>query len=331
MTAHDTLDDALPRDRFWPLPSPRGPGGEGRRTGVEVEFAGLTEREAADVVARLWGGTVAERAPHVFEVAGTEIGTVKIELDTALKARAETELADTLLDLSREVVPVEIVTEPLPAERLPEMDRLMKALESAGAEGTRDGVLYAFGIHLNTEVAARDAGFVVPVVRAFALIEQWLRRAEPPDLSRRVLPFIDPWPRDFVDRCAGDGADWTLEDLRDTYLDLVASRDHGLDLLPLLEELFPDEVRAALPDGAAKGGRPTWHYRLPETGLGAADWSIAWEWNRWVLVERVAADGRLLGALSDAWTRHRSALTTLRPDWAPEVARLLGEADLWHA
>lgn len=324
------LAGTIPRDAFWNLPSPRRSDGAARRTGVEIEFSGMTEQAAATVVEALWGGAIAERAPHVFEITGTRIGCVRVELDTAWKDKAESALADKLLDLSREVIPVEIVTPPLPAGDLPEIDRLMGALENAGALGSRDGVLLAFGVHLNPEVAAKTAEFIVPVVRAFAFIEQWLRASDPPDLSRRLLPFVDPWPRAFVDRCAEAGAGWGLDALCETYLGLVASRNHGLDLLPLLEQIFPDRVRAALPVGQAKGGRPTWHYRLPETGLGTKGWSIAYEWNRWVLVERVAADADLLGELADAWRHHRSSLTTLRPDWAAEVERLLGKPGLWQ-
>ncbi|WP_372922899.1 amidoligase family protein [Roseovarius sp.] len=324
------LADGIPRDTFWKLPSPQKHDGLARLTGVEIEFSGLTELEAAEVVETLWGGKITERAPHVIEVAETEKGTVRIELDTAWTNKAGSALADKLLELSREVIPVEIVTAPLLAEDLPEIDRLMGALESSGALGSQDGVLLAFGVHLNTEVASQTAAFIIPVVQAFAFIEQWLRSSDPPDVSRRVLPFIDPWPWSFVNRCAEDGAGWSLDDLCGTYLDLVRSRNHGLDLLPLLEQIFPDWVRAALPEGHAKGGRPTWHYRLPETGMGSEGWSIAYEWNRWVLVERVASDAALLSDLADAWTQHRSSLTTIRPDWAAQVEHLLRKPELWH-
>ncbi len=329
MTDAAMLAERIPRGRFWPLPQPARPDGRPRRTGVEIEFSGLTEAEATELVTGLWGGRSRRRAPHDLVVEDSAIGRVKIELDTALKDRAGTALADRLLDLSREVVPVEIVTAPLAPGDLPRIGRLMQALGAAGAQGSQDGLLLAFGIHLNPEVASETAGDIVPVVRAFGLVEDWLRAADPPDLARRVLPFIDPWPRDFADRLATAGADWGLADLRDSYLDLVPTRNHGLDLLPLLEHLFPDRVRAALPEGRPKGGRPTWHYRLPETGLGAADWSFAYEWNRWVLVERIAADAALLDDLARAFRAHRAALTSLPGDWAAEVATRLAEAELW--
>jgi len=329
MSLIDRLAERLPRDRLWPLPATTRPDGKPRRTGVEIEFSGLTEAAAAQLVARLWGGRVTERSPHVLAVEATRLGEIGIELDTALKDKADLPLADTLLDLSREVVPVEIVTPPLQPDDLAEIDGLLTALAQEGAKGSEDGLLLAFGLHLNPELAAETAGAVVPVARAFALVEQWLRAADPPDLSRRALPFIDPWPRVFVDRIADEGAEWGLDDLRDAYLELVGSRNHGLDLLPLLEHLFPERVRAALPDGAAKGGRPAWHYRLPQTGIGTPGWSFAREWNRWVLVERIAADAPLLDRLAGAWAAHRAALTSLRPNWAHDVSDILGQAEIW--
>lgn len=329
MADFETLDARLPRDRFRPLPRPAVPGGRERRIGVEIEFSGLTETAAADIVARLWGGTVARPAPHVRTVEDGRLGAIEVELDTALERRAGSGLADRLLDLSREVVPVEIVTPPLVPDDLPEIERLLGALQEAGARGSEEGVLFAFGIHLNPEVADETAEAIVPVARAFGFVEQWLRASAPPDLSRRLLPFIDPRPRGFVDRLAAEAADWGLEALRDAYSELVGSRNHGLDLLPLLAHLFPDRVRAALPEDAVKSPRPAWHYRLPRTGLGAPGWSFGCEWNRWVLVERIAADDVLLRRLGEAWTEHRSALTTIRPDWAHDVNDILAEAEIW--
>lgn len=330
MTEFEDLARRIPGDRFWPLPVPTVEGAAERRTGVEIEFSGLTEADAAALVAALWGGTVVAEGAHALTVEGGRLGEVKVELDIFLRDKAQSALADRLLDLSREVVPVEIVTAPLTMGDLPEVDRLMDRLDAAGALGSGEGVLLAFGIHLNPEVAARTADFIVPVARAYALVEHWLRASSPPDPMRRLLPFVNPWPRGFVDRIAEEGASWDLPRLRDVYLDLVGTRNHGLDLLPLLTELFPEAVRAALPSGQVKGGRPTWHYRLPETRLGGEHRSIAVEWNRWVLVERVAAEPDLLDRLAFAWAEHRAALTSFRSDWAHDVNRILAEADIWR-
>ena len=323
MADADTDLPEIPGDRFWPLPM----GGGDRKVGVEIEFAGLTEREAAARVVSSWGGRVAEAGMHALMVEGTRHGTVTVELDTALKEGVTSDLGDLLLDAAREVVPVEVVTPPLPEEALPEAGRLIEALAAAGAEGSRSGPLRAFGLHLNPEVAGETAAQIVPVARAYGLVEDVLRAEAPPDPSRRLTPFVDPWPRAFVDRLAAEGGAWRLDDLRDAYLGDVGSRNHGLDLLPLLEHLFPEAVRAALPD--AKGGRPAWHYRLPEAGLGQAGWRFAREWNRWVLVERVAVAPGLLDRLAQDWADHRADLTATRWDWGRRAGAAMAVADLW--
>jgi hypothetical protein len=57
--------------------------------------------------------------------------------------------------------------------------------------------------------------------------------------------------------------------------------------------LDADRVRSVLPNEKINA-RPTFHYRLPDARVSDPGWSIAPDWNRWVAVERVAADrGRL--------------------------------------
>jgi len=129
-----------------------------------------------------------------------------------------------------------------------------------------------------------------------ALLEDWLRQSDPLDPARRVLPFVDPWPRALVDALAG-ADDWSLADLGRVYAKHAPSRGYGLDLLPLLQDAVPDTL-ANVPADQLKGGRPTFHYRLPETRLDEVDWSLAYEWNRWWVVEQVAKDSGFIHSLA---------------------------------
>ncbi|MDX1822243.1 MAG: amidoligase family protein [Paracoccaceae bacterium] len=323
----DTLA-RIPRDMAWPLPDPHNAKGKPRLTGIEIEFAGLTESDAARLVQREWGGRLDPATAHDITIRDSTLGDVRIELDIVLRDHAGHAIADKLLDWSRAVVPVEIITAPLAHADLDRVETLITALVNAGAAGSQDGVLYGFGLHLNPEITGTDASDILPTLRAYALMEDWLRAIDPPDPSRRLLPFVDPWPQALVDALATDAAA-ELDALARTYARLSPTRNHGLDLLPLLEHLCPDTLRAAMPEGRLKGGRPTYHYRLPESRLGAPGWSLRYEWNRWVLVERVAADPALLTRLAARWTQHRRQLTSSRQDWAAQVDALLATAAIW--
>lgn len=313
--------------RFADLPVRQTAAGKPRRVGVEIELAGLGEEIVAEHAADCLGGEATETGPHEFEVRDSALGTVKVFLDTAFRDPNGSEIVDAVLEIGRSVVPVELATEPIDPADLPRLARLTERLRDAGARGTGGGPLLGLGLHLNIEVAAETAEAIVPVVRAFALLEDWLRHAQPIDLSRRLLPFVDPYPRALVDRLAGSD-DWTLDALIGTYLAESPSRNRGLDLLPLLSHLAPESVEAALPDAGAVKARPAYHYRLPDCRLDEPGWSLANEWNRWCFVERVAGDRDALAALSQAWVGHRSALTTLRTDWPHTVERVLREHDL---
>ena len=326
--ARDSVTGRVARYAFWSLPRPRRADGALRATGIEIEFAGLSVAEAGALVAREWGGCVRPLGERELKVAATRFGEIRVELDIALgDATAEKLVAGTL----GELVPVEIVTPPLRPDDLPQAEALVAALRQAGARGTRDALAFGFGVHLNPEVAAEDAGFILPVVRAFALLEDWLRAADPIDLARRILPFVAPWPRALVDRLAAEGGCWDIDDLAAAWLELTPTRNRSLDLLPLLEHLRGERVRAALGAGKTKGGRPTFHYRLPEARIDEAGWTLAYEWNRWCLVERVAARHDLLADLAEAWLAHRAAYTTVRGDWARAVEARLFEARIWDA
>ncbi|MGR3755782.1 MAG: amidoligase family protein [Tranquillimonas sp.] len=302
------------------LPRPTDATGTARRVGIEVECGGLTERELADRAASVLGGTVEPDGPYAFRVKNTRIGDLKVMLDTAFREKADSHLARLGLDWGRAVIPAELVTDPILPEDIAQVDELCRNLRAAGATGTRDGLLLGFGTHLNIAVAGLDGPSILPTVRAFALLEGWLRQRDPIDPARRLLPFVDPYPTALTDRLAADdAAGLSLGRLMDIYLDLAPSRNHALDLLPLFRHADSERVTSALAHAEQVSPRPAYHYRLPDSRLDEADWSIAYEWNRWCLVERVAADAPLLEALAAAWRSHRRQILHLGRGW-PETA-----------
>jgi hypothetical protein len=255
-------------------------------------MTGLTEREAARVVSDELGGTVVEDGPYELAVEETSLGRVRCFLDTALRKGRHHPLSRLGLEIGREVIPVEVVTPPLPPSALPRVETLREALRGAGAVGSRDGPLFSFGLHLNVEVAGDEVAHWRPVMTAFALVEDWLRLADPIDGARRLLPFVDPYPRGFDRALLGLDPGAGLGEVIDLYLRETPTRNRSLDMLPLLAHL--DAARVAAAGLGYIAARPTFHYRLPDSRVGEAGWRIAYEWNRWALVERVATDDGLV-------------------------------------
>src|SRR3546814_11000418 len=122
--------------------------GARRRVGVEIEFAGLESREAAQLVQDLYGGRIEELDPQLFEVRDTRFGTFVAELDLgpahgppgSRRAKAQGWLergARTLLgEISKGVVPTEVAAPPVPIDRPGEIDDPIAGLRRLGATGT---------------------------------------------------------------------------------------------------------------------------------------------------------------------------------------------------
>lgn len=311
---------------FAPLPQPLNAKGDQRLVGVEIELGGLPEAEVARLCAEAVGGTLKQVDSHIWHVGDSRIGRLEVYLDIFLRKAQKSKLRDLALDLGREVVPVEIVTEPLDMEGLARLDALREVLREAGALGSGAGWFFGFGLHLNIEIASEaDADIVRPLL-AYALIEDWLRTDDPIDESRRLLPFTDPYPTEFVRALIGAGPGATREHVTGLYLEHTPSRNRGLDMLPVFAQFEPDRIAAAISDKTS--ARPTFHFRLPDCRIDEAGWSIADEWRRWLTVERVAADAALLDRLARAWEDDHGLLTISRQSWAARAGRILQTAGL---
>lgn len=316
-------------NRIDDLPRPRDDDGKIRRVGIEVECGGLTEGRMARLIARHFGGQVIETGSYERKVVGSRIGDVEVLLDTEFRTDADSMLARIGLDLGRAVIPVEFVTGPVPPAAIPEIDALCRSLAGEGAFGTHEGLVLGFGLHLNVALPGTTIEDVLPTLRAFALTEDWLRAHMPLDTSRRILPFINPYPASLVDRlCAPEAEDWTMSGLTEAYLATAPSRNHALDVLPILKYFDAERVEAAVATMRHKSGRAAWHYRLPDCRIDAPDWSIAGEWARWCLVERFAADRGLIDALAARWRRYRDRTVPIPGRWASVSGEIIEASGL---
>jgi hypothetical protein len=203
----------------------------------------------------------------------------------------------------------------MPIDRLASVDRAIGMLRRAGA---REAGPAAFGLHFNPEPPRLDAETIASILKAFLLLQGWLRRESRPD---QRLDFRGDFPPSYVRRVVAADYWPDLPGLADDYLAANPTRRRDLDLLPLFLHLDERRVRARLPREKI-GMRAVLHYRLPAARVGEPGWGIAPDWNRWVAVERLAADRPRLERLAAAYRAGEGA----PPGWAETSARLAFEA-----
>ena len=291
-------------------PSTRNADGLPRRVGVEIEFMGPGVREAANALAAGFGGIVVEEDPHAVTVRGTRLGDLTIELDLrhahpqrhgrTLPVRLGRRSAALLGFALGRVVPRELITAPLPLDRLDQVDDAIAVLRRAGACGqgaVRQGSpqLGSLGLHFNVDVPDLTVGTILAHLRAFMLLDPWLRATSFATRIQRIAAPPD-FPDDYTRLVLSPDYRPDLAGFADDYLAANPSRDRALDLLPLLLHLDAQRVRRLLPREKISA-RAVFHYRLPQAHVGDEGWSIAADWNRWVAVERLAADPERLAEL----------------------------------
>ncbi len=324
--------------RFTNPPRPQTAEGAPRRVGVEIEYAKLDVQTSADLVQSLFGGEQKPHGMHRITVEGTDHGDFLVELDLRLLHRElrgttpeDDEFQRFLSDLDRELtkaagdvagllVPCEIACPAIPYSELGAVQRLMDALREKGAIGTSSSLLAAFGLQLNVELASLETEDILRHLRAYLLISDWLREEIGVNIKRRLATFIDPFPARYIEMVVDPDYRPGLPRLIDDYIEANPTRYKELDLLPLFAELDEERVRAKLPD-AKINARPAFHYRLPDSRIDDPAWRLAEEWDRWLVVERVAADPSILARLQDAYLEHRSHLLPL--GWVERVRRIL--------
>lgn len=296
-------------DQLLDPPTVSNPEGNLRRVGVELEFNGLDAAQAADKVQDAFGGEITPLSAHRFEIKTPEHGSFISEIDTTY-AHPNTKLLESdglgsgLVALDRSfskavgdvtggLVPTEIVSPPLPYTVLPDFTVLLDALRRAGAGGTDSSIVTGFGVHLNVEVASLDSGAICRLLKAYLIWSPKLRKQIGVDVTRSLMPYIDPFPKRYVERVLQADYQPDKDTLIGDYLADNPTRNRELDMLPLFKHLDEKRIVAALNDNRIKG-RPAYHYRLPNMNLADKEWSIVTEWNRWVKVERLAADPEAL-------------------------------------
>jgi hypothetical protein len=322
--------------RFELPPRPYRDDGDPRMVGFELEFSGITLDETAAAVCSALGGTVQSETPAERTVLAEPFGEFTIELDWDYLKRkaADTDRGEPgsewLEHLSRAaavLVPVEVVCPPVPVTGLAALAPMVESLRAAGAVGTEESLIAAYGVHINTEIPRLDAKTLFAYLRAFALLQWWLVDAHDVDPTRKVSPYVDLYPAAYLMQVLAR-PDATIDDIFDDYLQHNPTRNRALDLLPLLAEIDVARVRGVVDDPKIKA-RPAFHYRLPNCHIERRGWSLAGAWNTWCVVERLVGRTDDMDALAAAFlAADRPLLGVSRGDWVDHIDRWLRDRGL---
>jgi len=328
---------------FHQPPVPTNPSGEERRVGYELEFTGVEMDEAAEIIRSLYGGGIHQVSTYEYEVKNSAFGKFKLELDAQiLRDKKYEKLLNTMgIDVSKlkniesiegslknmvsSVVPFEIITPPIPISKMGELNHLVDELRRRMAKGTGSSFVYAFGLHLNPEIPEESASSLLSHLRAYVMLDPWIRKDAKINMSRKITPFINEYEEDYIAHILNPDYKPTLDELIRDYFLFENSRNRPLDLLPVFMHLNR-KLTASLIKDELTSPRPTFHYRLPNCSLEDASWTLAGEWNRWVLVETMAADFKLLNRYSRAWLRlKRETLIGFDMKWTELINRWTNE------
>lgn len=272
--------------------------------GFELEFSGIGLEHAKDCLIESLGGEVVKSTAATQTVEVPDLGPFIVEIDWQfLKDKAAAVVADDdsspspmlvekLSEAAPLLVPIEVVCPPIPISQLHRLDALVTALRDAGAQGTAESLIAAYGVHINPEVPSLDGDTLLAYLRAFAALQWWLVEAHDVDRMRKLSPYIDLWPEAYL-RLLFSSTPTDTQQLIDDYLAHNATRNRALDCLPLFAEIDEKRVQAAVDDPRVKP-RPTFHYRMPNCAIDVEGWSLAESWSRWCAVERLASDTEAL-------------------------------------
>ena len=331
---------------FESLPWTEDHAGKPRRIGVEMEMAGVGPNAIASAVIDVVGGRFEAESVFSGTVRDTDFGDFGIELDArvlssrgyldslrALGIEIEPgELRDNLEEVMSRVagvvVPHELVCPPVEIGALASIEEIRRKLCRIGARGTHSSALYAFGLQFNIDVASVESDHLLAVLRAFFLLFDEICERERIDFSRKLTPFVQSFPEDYIAHVLTPDYTPDIQTLIDDYLRFTPTRNRPLDLLPLFAWIDRQRVMAAPVERQLVKPRPTWHYRLPNCLIDDPDWSLATPWREWVRIERLAADG---DALQRAARQRLGESSALRRWWSAlwrgASARLTGRDD----
>ncbi|MDO3720250.1 amidoligase family protein [Marinobacter sp. chi1] len=299
-----------------------------RRVGVELELSGLSYDQLVFNVSDFLGAKPRLESRYVTKI-DTEFGEYTVELDSELVKDldlSDSQLPDSIRELggqalevidaaAERIVPLEIITPPLPFNEVGQIEALVSALRQQGALGSRESIYYAFGLQLNPELPDLEPATLVRYLQAFAALYDWLKSRHQLDISRKMTTYIEPWSSRFTDRLMTDDYAPDQSELMLDYLESNPTRNRALDLLPLFAYLDHSLLNEYVQDTRIKS-RPTLHYRLPDCDIDNPNWQFSDVWNDWVVLEQIANNAEQLAELRSRFREaHKLSLRNLTQSW----------------
>ncbi|BAF70484.1 amidoligase family protein [Nitratiruptor sp. SB155-2] len=304
--------------------------GDIRKAGFEIEYTGLKPIQTAHIIQDLFGGTTEVIDEYETRIKETQFGNFSIYLDSVYLRKTSNHylfkdfdlFKELIYSLSELVIPYEIVTPPIPFNELESVEKLKDNLREKGAKGTSASALYAFGMHINIETPSFEVDTILDILRSFVLLQDYIMQKIDVDLTRKLTWFIEPFEKEYIDIILDFAYKPTLEAFMQDYIFYNPTRNRALDLLPLLVYINPD-IKKQLPEQKLDP-RPAFHYRLPNSKIDEPDWSIAFEFNQWSLMEKIAFEKqRLYDLMHEYWEFQHTPLWFVTDLWIEKVQNWL--------
>ena len=310
--------------------------GRPRQVGFELEFSGLSLEQTVAAVRDSLDAKPTESTAAESRMDVDGLGEFSVEIDWNFLKRLASERAEnvddrewleTLSKVAAVVVPVEVVCPPIAITDLGCLHPMIEALRKAGAVGTDESFIAAYGVHINPEIPKLDAATLDSYLKAFALLQWWLVEAHEVDTTRQISPYIDLYGEAYLKRVLARQSP-SLDDIASDYLEYNPTRNRALDLLPLLAEIDAAKVQRIVKDPKIKA-RPTFHYRMPNCHIERPDWSLATSWNKWCVVEELSQRPKDIEHLTDSFLElERPVLGINRNTWVEFVSKWLTDQEL---
>lgn len=306
--------------------------GETRRVGFEIEFGGLGLEEVAQIIVQLHGGSIQRVHTFSYRIVDTRFGDFVVESDSRFLSQKKydqylikmglapdsvlTDNVEKFLEkFAGSLLPFEIAMPPIAMDRLQAAEQIREALYRHSALGVSSSLFAAFGMQINAEVPNFKVETILSYLRAFFLLYDWLVEESEIAIARKIAPYIHPFMNEYVSHVLRPSYRPDLDQLMRDYLRTNSTRNRPLDLLPLFAYLNKDLVFRYPVERDLIKPRPTFHYRLPNSEIDRPDWSFAKEWNKWIQIEKLAADPVRIEKMSQDYMRIHEQKTFVKSPW----------------